>query len=663
MPFARTLLLPLLALLALVGPAWGASPPEAGPAQPVARLPSVGAPVLKPVTARRAHGEEVRVRAVVLRTPAYAGEQFPVAVVIDHAEGFHTWPQQDVLPPDVAEFAIRTQITATASPTLQATVHDVQYPQPHPAPVASPTGKGTIDVPSYSGVAVAFVPVTLGPDAASGTIKVSATFQACNDTFCLQPQTLILDVPIEVVPLPAAGAAATPRALHEPELFASFDQSAFARGAVVAGGGTARPVKFEVFGWSFSINAAGAGGTAGLLLLAALGGLLLNFTPCVLPIIPIKILGLSQAAADPRRCLLLGSMMSLGVVLFWLCIGAAIAFISGFKTISTLFQNPAFPIFVGAFMLVMGAGMLGAFHFRLPNFVYMIDPSRESVPGSVGFGVMTAVLSTPCTAPFMGAAAAWAATQSPALTLSTFASIGIGMALPYLLLSANPAWVKKLPRTGPASELLKQVMGILILAVAVFFLGLGIASVAARPPQPPTLVYWWAVGTIVAAGGLWLAWRTWAITRSTARRLTFAGLGIGLSVLAISIAPSLSSRGPIAWVYYTPELHAQAMGEKKVIVMDFTADWCLNCKALEAAVLHRPEIVALLASEGIVPMKVDLTADNEPGNALLRELEWVGIPLLAIFGPALSEPIKLDTYTVQAVKDAVAKARGKARAG
>ncbi|MFN0010602.1 MAG: cytochrome c biogenesis protein CcdA [Phycisphaerales bacterium] len=663
MPFARTLFLLLVAPLASVGPALGGPPAAATPADTAAGLPTLSAPAITPARARRPQGEEVRVRAVVPRSPAYAGEQLPVAVVIDHADGFHTWPQQDVLPPDVAEFAIRTTITATPSPTLKATVHQVQYPQPHPAPVASPTGEGTIQVPSYSNIAVAFVPITLAPDAASGTLKLTVRLQACTDRFCLQPQTIVFDVPIDVVPLPAAGASATPRTPNEPELFAAFDQSAFARAAAGGASGLAKPVKFEVFGWSFSINASGTGGTAGLLLLAALGGLLLNFTPCVLPIIPIKILGLSQAAGDPRRCLLLGSMMSLGVVLFWLCIGAAIAFISGFKTINTLFQNPAFPIFVGAFMLVMGSGMLGAFNFRLPNIVYMIDPSRESVPGSVGFGIMTAVLSTPCTAPFMGAAAAWAATQPPAITLATFTSIGIGMALPYLLLSANPAWVKKLPRTGPASELLKQVMGILILAVAAFFLGLGISSVATRPPQPPTLVYWWAVGIIAAAGGLWLAWRTWAITRSALRRLTFAVLGVGFAVAALGAAAGLSSRGPINWVYYTPELHAQALQEKKVVVMDFTADWCLNCKALEAAVLHRAEIVALLASDGVVPVKVDLTADNEPGNALLRELQWVGIPLLAIYGPGLSEPIKLDTYTVQVVKDAVEKARAKPRGG
>jgi len=114
-------------------------------------------------------------------------------------------------------------------------------------------------------------------------------------------------------------------------------------------------------------------------------------------------------------------------------------------------------------------------------------------------------------------------------------------------------------------------------------------------------------------------------------------------------------------VYYTPERFAEAVAEEKVIVLDFTAEWCLNCKALEAAVLHREEVVALLGSPGVVPMRVDLTSDNPAGSAKLQELEWVGIPLLAVYGPRLGygSPRKFDSYTVQMVVQAVAEAGGR----
>src|SRR2546422_2213972 len=112
----------------------------------------------------------------------------------------------------------------------------------------------------------------------------------------------------------------------------------------------------------------------------------------------------------------------------------------------------------------------------------------------------------------MGAAAAWATTEAPAIPLSTFAAIGAGMALPYLLLSAFPGLLKWMPRTGPASEVIKQVMGLLLLAAGAYFLGTGIAGIVATPPDPASPFYWWLVALFVAAAGGYLFWRTLQLT-------------------------------------------------------------------------------------------------------------------------------------------------------
>jgi thiol:disulfide interchange protein DsbD len=213
-------------------------------------------------------------------------------------------------------------------------------------------------------------------------------------------------------------------------------------------------------------------------------------------VIPLKIMGLSQAAGHPARCFFLGFVMSLGVIAFWMVIGGAIAFVSGFTAINSLFQTPWFSLAVGAFILIMAVGMLGAFAVRLPQFAYMVNPSHETAPGSFAFGIMTAVLSTPCTAPFMGSAAAWAATQNPVVTLATFGAIGAGMALPYLILSAFPSLVSRMPRTGPASELIKQVMGLLMVAVAIFFLGTALTRCCVSRSTPPS----------ASIGGWWQPW-------------------------------------------------------------------------------------------------------------------------------------------------------------
>jgi thiol:disulfide interchange protein len=602
-------------------------------------------------------GEEVKVRAVPLWNQVYANDQFPLAVVIEHQPNWHSWPAKttpDVLPPEIAEFAIRTEIRLAddVPPAWLRRVGPTQYPVPKLGLVADPSGGPPVEVPLYSDQAVAFIPLTIAPDAPPGpqTLRVIVAYQACDDKVCLMPQRLTLEVPLTI--LPGTPADGTTRGSTEPALFATFNPAAFAADATPA----SSAVDFNVFGWRFSIDPAGAGGLAALLGLAALGGLLLNFTPCVLPVIPIKILGLSQSAGSPGRCLLLGAIMSAGVIAFWGGIGLAIAFISGFKAISTLFQTPWFSIGVGVFMLAMGAGMLGAFLINLPNWVYTIDPSRESAKGSFGFGIMTAVLSTPCTAPFMGAAAAWAATQKPPVTLATFASIGVGMAVPYLLLAANPKWLKLLPRSGPGSELLKQVMGLLILAVAAFFLGLGLSALLAEPPQPASLVYWWVVGAIVAIACVWAFVQTLKLTRSPIRRGAVGLAALGVMLASGMLVTQLTDRGPVRWVYYTPEKFEQARREGKVVVLDFTADWCLNCKAMEAAVLFQPEVAQRLNSDGVVPMKVDLTADNPPGREKLKSLDWVGIPLLAVFGPGLAEPLKFDAYTVPMVREALEQA-------
>jgi len=258
----------------------------------------------------------------------------------------------------------------------------------------------------------------------------------------------------------------------------------------------------------------------------------------------------------------------------------------------------------------------------------------------------------------MGAAAAWAATQPPATTLATFAAIGAGMALPYLVLSANPGWVEKMPKTGPASELIKQVMGLFMLAAAAYFIGVGLAALFADPPNPTTKTYWWPVMFFCIAAGGWLAYRTFQITAKVKQKTFYAGIGVMIMALSAWGTVQLTDPGPVDWVYYTPERFSEASGDSKVIVMVFTAEWCLNCKALEQGVFKDPKIVALFAKKDIVPMKVDITGNNPAGKAKLKEVGTLTIPLLVIFSPTAKQVFKSDFYTADQVYNAVTRALG-----
>jgi len=595
--------------------------------------------------------DAVTVRAVAAKSVLRPGDQLVIAVIYQHRPGYHSWPNQPVVPPQLGALRpIPTTLEVTSVPE-GAEVRPIQWPAPVPVEV-NYTGT-PIELLSYVDDAIAYVPIDISPSQPLGefSVELSAGYQSCDDRLCYPPQSVQLTIPLSVI----SADVETVIELNEPEIFAGFGLDGYG-----GSGALLNPVAMNVFGWQFTFDPRGPIGVALLLLVAAIGGLVLNFTPCVLPVIPIKIMGISQASDDTFRLLMLGLVMSLGVIVFWVGLGGAIAFVAGFTAISSLFQTGWFGPLVGIVVAVMAGGMMGFFDFRLPQFVYKFNPGQDSIIGSFAFGILTAVLSTPCTAPFMAGASAWAATQAPATTLSTFGAIGAGMALPYLVLSAKPGWVKKMPKTGPASVLVKQVMGLLMLAVAAFFLGTSISASLQRAPDPPSRVYWWIVCGFVVVACAWTAYRTFAITRSGGRRATVGGIAAAFSVIAIWLSSGFASAGPIDWTYYTPERFDESAQRGDVIVLDFTAEWCLNCKALEHGVLHREEVVELLNGPGVTPIRIDLTGDNPPGKAKLAQLEWVGIPLLAIYGPATGyeNPIKYDSYTVGMVRDAVDRAGG-----
>jgi thiol:disulfide interchange protein DsbD len=156
----------------------------------------------------------------------------------------------------------------------------------------------------------------------------------------------------------------------------------------------------------------------------------------------------------------------------------------------------------------------------------------------------------------------------------------------------------------------------------------------------------------IAAGG-WLAYRTLQITSSLRLRTLFTGAGLLVITLSIWGAVRLTDQGPIDWAYYTPPRFEAAIANRKIIVMDFTAEWCLNCKALEQGVLHHPKIVTLLAREDILPMKVDITGNNPTGKAKLRNVGNLTIPLLIIYSPTGEQIFKSDFYTVDQLYNAI----------
>ena len=571
---------------------------------------------------------------------AHPGDRTDLAVIVDIKDGFHINADAGQIQPfdDFKPYPTKVQVvTATEGLTIE-TAH---FPQAVPVSVDYASGA----LMSFIGRNIIYLPMKLDDRIKPGfvTLDIEVEYQTCSDRFCLFPEKKLLNATLEVV------ASGTDVSRINPAQFADLETG--------TGESKTGAIAFRLFGWAFSIDPTWGLGRILLLITAAFGGLLLNFTPCVLPLIPIKIISLSHASADRKRCFLLGFAMALGVLAFWTGLGILIARVSGFTATNQLFQYPIFTILVGSIIGIMALGVFGFFSIRLPQFVYMINPQQNSLKGSFALGILAAVLATPCTAPFMGAAAAWAATQSPLITLTTFATIGGGMALPYLILSAMPTLVSRMPKAGPVSELIKQIMGLLMFAAAAYFLGVGVSALLSAPPDPPSKVYWWPVMGLITASGAWLAHRTLRIASKKVVRTIFVCLGIILVALPIWGAMRLSGKGPIDWVYYSPDRFEEAVKLKKIVVMDFTAEWCLNCKVLEESVLHNHRIISLLAQEIIVPMKVDITGKNPAGKDKLKAVGSLTVPLLVVFSADGDPVFKSDFYTVDQVLNAVQQAQ------
>jgi len=623
--------------------------------------------------------EPVTVRVTPQRPDVAPGERLAIAVELDHAEGYHTWPSadQDVLPKGIAKFAIRTEIVATPSDAGKVQVLPVQWPAPGTATVPNPAGAGTIEAMTYQGSALAFIPVIVAEDAA-GTIelRIRVAYQACDEKSCLAPEESerVLALPV----VTASGPRGVPA---DASLFAAFDAGVFER-AVAAppepDGASLEAPSAGAPGQRFIgipvPRADSAAGIAIIVLLGGLGGFILNLTPCVLPVIPIKVLTLSQHAKSPGRALYLGGWMFVGVVAFWFAVGLPLMLFN-------IDPSMVFGIWwvttgIGVVIALMALGLLGFFQVTLPQSVYMVNPKADTGWGSFVFGIMTAVLGLPCFGFVVGALLPATAGAPRLVILAIFASLGVGMGLPYFVLAAFPRLVDKIPRTGPASELVKQVMALLLLAAAVYFIGSGMIALVAEKPYLGRQLHWWVVALCGLAAGVWLAGRTFTITRRPGRRFFFTLAGAALAILPILWAVNSTSVArhsweirqaefggapgqllTTTWIDYTPELFERARRENYVVVLDFTAEWCLICKSLKAAVLYPEPVKSALRRGDVVTMTVDCTSLKAPGWKMLADLGQTGIPTLAIYAPGKDAPWVANSYTAATVLDALDAAR------
>jgi len=296
----------------------------------------------------------------------------------------------------------------------------------------------------------------------------------------------------------------------------------------------------------------------------------------------------------------------------------------------------------------MGIALMGAFTFTVPTAVYNFTPRHDTVGGNVGFGVLTAILSTPCTAPLFPGLLLWAQTQPTGVGVGAMLTVGLGMASPYVVLSAFPDLARRMPRVGPWAELFKQMMGWLLIGSAVFFAAGRLISGAN---------FLWAIAVIGAIAAVFLVVRT--IHLGAGRR----GIAIA-SVLAVIVVGAPTGYAAlqnglltpsVKFTPYSQQALADARATGRPVVVKFTANWCGNCQYIEATVFHDRTTVNAFEQLNVIALKVDLTHEGAPGSELLASLHpGGGIPFTAVYLPGEEKPFHLASiYTTQTLLDSL----------
>ena len=415
--------------------------------------------------------------------------------------------------------------------------------------------------------------------------------------------------------------------------------------SAAAAGAAAAPIRFADDAQAVSV------GLVGALIGAFIGGLILNLMPCVFPVLSLKLLSLLQhqrtaeAMHAPHPSLAAhGWSFAAGVVLsFVLLAGALVALRAGGAQLGWGFQlqTPWVVAALAVLFFVIGLNLLGAFEFSFGGGLASSDLAQklqsDRVIGSFWTGVLAVIVAAPCTAPFMGAALGYAATQPAAIALGVFAVLGIGMATPYVLLTLFPALLARLPRPGAWMERFKQIMAFPMFATAVWLLWVLALQVDANSLGL-------ALGALVLVG--MAAWALGLAQRGV-RGFRWLALGTaGLAAFSVISATGAGSAGrddaragtadagkpgQADWGAWSRAENDRLLAAGTPVFVDFTAAWCVTCQANKQLVLNREAVGRAFADKGVVRLRADWTNRDEEITRELARFQRNGVPLYVLY--------------------------------
>jgi thiol:disulfide interchange protein len=422
------------------------------------------------------------------------------------------------------------------------------------------------------------------------------------------------------------------------------------------------------------VGAGPAGQSLWLMLgFAFLGGLILNIMPCVLPVIALKVVGFVQQSKEaPARVRTLGVIYTLGVLFSFLVMALlVIAVQKADKSASwgMQFQNPIFVVIMTVLVTLVALNLFGLFEVTLGGRTMQAAGDLAGKEGGTGAffnGILATALATPCTAPFLAVALGFAFAQPPHIIVLMFLVMGFGLAAPYLLLSWFPQWLKVLPKPGAWMEKFKIAMGFPMLAVGLWLLSLTASHFGSSGPL------WVGLFLVLAALAAWI-WGQF-VQRGSQRRGLAMAIAAALLVVGYTLAlereldwrhPAQvaaggvkTKKGGIPWEPWSAEAVAQARGAGRVVLVDFTADWCVTCQANKKSSLEIASVRNKLKDLDAVALLGDYTREDPRITEELKRFQRAGVPLVLVYPKnPNAEPIVLPSLlTPGIVLDALEKA-------
>ena len=591
----------------------------------------------------------VTVSAVVEVADIQAGsEQARLVITANVAEGLHIYAQSQPKP------FLATKITVAENDQIKVAGQASPLRDPHLVRNESLN----VNLHEFEGQISWEVPLSIASGVDLKTFEVTGEVfaQACDADRCFTPQTYNFVAKVYDV---ASFGAQTGNTQH----------------VVAASTATAKPLAssapspksaFSLDNIQVAKETDGDSSVWAILPLAFVAGFILNFMPCVLPVVGLKVLSfVQQADNNRRRIFMLNFFYSLGIISVLLILATLAAF-AGLGW-GEQFSSVAFTVILASVVFAFALNFLGVWDIQLPGFVDSMQggaQSQEGLAGAFSKGVLSTVLATPCSGPFLGSALAWAVIQPTHLTYLVFGAVGLGMASPFLLIGFYPNLVKWLPKPGPWMKSFKQLMGFVLIATVVFLLSF--IKIPALVPSIALmsaigLACWWygqhdfsqsggawkrlasSIAIVAVAGWLSFGWlyeiSSERFERAATRYVTAQGGEVA------QVAHSESAQDEIPWQPYSKQRLESAIASGKTVFVDFTADWCLTCKSNESVAINQPEVAELIRRDGIVALRADKTEPAPEVDQLLRQLgnNSASIPFYAVFpdkNPA--QPITLD---------------------